>query len=241
MNSFTVNLFLVQQNINTILINKLSHISTLSFLTAFIGGIFTSISPCVVSSIPIAVVYLNQKKRKLYHILVLFTGICTSFLGAGIISLFIKQYTWIFLEKIPFLWSIFLIVIGLSVLNIIPTNILLFNTTKFTIKQKNQIHLFDSYLLGIVLGITISPCSTPITITLLAWILSTQNYIEGFYLLFAYTIGYIMPLIVLIISFNNLQTINIMSKKSYIITNMIGCMTLTIGSYSLFKEFLVLL
>nr|YP_009314224.1 Thiol:disulfi de interchange protein [Liagora harveyana]SCW22478.1 Thiol:disulfi de interchange protein [Liagora harveyana] len=241
MNYLVFNLFSIQQNINTLLIQKLSSLSAFSFITALIGGIFTSISPCVVSSIPVATVYLNQKRNKLYHTFTLFAGISTSLIGIGLLSIFIKKYTWAFLGTIPFLWPILFITMGLIVLNIIPGNLPLINENRLTTTQTSKINIIDSYLLGILLGVTMSPCSTPITITLFAWITSTQKYIEGFYLLCTYTIGYILPLLILIISFNNLKIINLMSKKSYIVTNIIGCMTLTTGSYSLFRELLILL
>nr|YP_009314020.1 Thiol:disulfi de interchange protein [Izziella formosana]SCW22274.1 Thiol:disulfi de interchange protein [Izziella formosana] len=240
MTSIILTLFSAQQEINNLLIQKLNHLSIFSFIIAFTGGLLTSVSPCIVSSIPIVAIYLNQQEYRFYHTTFLFAGILTSFLGIGISSLFIKQYTWSFLGTIPFLWPALFIVIGLGVLNIIPINVLSSNNI-ITSKDDHNTTVLNSYLLGTIVGVTISPCSTPITITLLAWITATQQYIEGLYLIFIYSIGYMIPLLILVLSLKNLSIVHLMSQNSYIITYIMGCITLTVGSYSLFKEFLVLL
>nr|YP_009314635.1 Thiol:disulfi de interchange protein [Neoizziella asiatica]SCW23090.1 Thiol:disulfi de interchange protein [Neoizziella asiatica] len=240
MNNFTLNLFSIQQSINNILIEQITTSSGLSFVGAFLGGLFTSIGPCVLGSIPIATLYINQRSKKVYNTVILTGGIATSLLSIGAISIFIKQYTWSFIRTIPLLWPILLTIIGLNLLDIMPFT--LFNTSKHDWHDTNKNNnIFYTYFLGFALGITISPCSTPITITILAWITTTQQYINGLYLLLMYTVGYITPLILSILSLNNFQRINILSKKSYIITNVLGFTTISIGSYSLFKELFVIL
>ncbi len=240
MTNFTTNLFFAQQLINNMLIGQITTSSSFSFIAAFIGGLFTSISPCVLSSIPIATLYIHQRSNKISNTTTLIGGITTSLLSIGLISIFIKKYTWSFIGAIPLLWPLLLTIIGLNLLELVPLN-LFKNPTNYLQDTHKYNEIINTYFLGIALGITISPCSTPITITILAWISITQKYINGLYLLFMYTLGYIMPLLLSIISLNNFQIVTTVSQKSYIITNILGFTTISIGSYSLFKELLVLI
>nr|YP_009312794.1 Thiol:disulfi de interchange protein [Helminthora furcellata]SCW21048.1 Thiol:disulfi de interchange protein [Helminthora furcellata]SCW23908.1 Thiol:disulfi de interchange protein [Helminthora furcellata] len=234
-NNFTTNLYSIQQFVNILLINQITQISFFSFISAFVGGIFTSISPCVLSSIPIAALYINRKTNKIYNTSILISGLCSSLLGIGVFSILLKPYASIILEKIPFIWPILITSVGMSLLGITATNPFTGNINNKS-TQKHKDSTLNTYLLGLGLGITISPCSTPITITLIAWINTTQNYTIGLSLLLIYTIGYILPLLISIVSLNTFGIINKLSQNSSIIMNTLGCMTITVGSYSLCKE-----
>ncbi|MGB5596345.1 MAG: cytochrome c biogenesis protein CcdA, partial [Crocosphaera sp.] len=52
-----------------------------------------------------------------------------------------------------------------------------------------------SYSLGLTFGLVASPCSTPVLATLLAWVATKQDLMLGGVLLLAYTVGYVLPLI----------------------------------------------
>nr|YP_009315046.1 Thiol:disulfi de interchange protein [Titanophycus setchellii]SCW23501.1 Thiol:disulfi de interchange protein [Titanophycus setchellii] len=241
MTNFITIIFSAQQFINDILINTINKPSGISFVAAFMGGLFTSISPCVLSSIPIATLYINQRQNKILSTAALCSGLITSLLSIGLISIFIKQYAWSILGKIPLLWPLLITLIGLNLLEIMPIGIFETDNSQWHHTQKSQRGLITTYLFGIALGVTISPCSTPITITLISWISITQKYVIGIYLLMIYIIGYITPLLISIISFNNFSIISKISKKSYIIVNILGFSSISIGSYSLLKEVLLLL
>nr|YP_009315657.1 Thiol:disulfi de interchange protein [Trichogloeopsis pedicellata]SCW24315.1 Thiol:disulfi de interchange protein [Trichogloeopsis pedicellata] len=235
------NLYTIQQYINQILVSQLSTISLVSLITTFTGGVFTSISPCVISSIPFAVLYINRTHHKTPETLTLITGICSSLFTIGLITLTLKKYSWIILGTTPFFWPLVVIILGLSLLEIIPItkNI---ETMNLTYNQaKKQFSFIQTYAIGVSLGITISPCSTPITITIFGWISTTQQYITGLILLLVYVLGYITPILISILSFNNFNILNLLSKNSYIIMNVLGSITITSGSYSLFKEVLRLI
>ena len=237
MTDLTITIFSTQQLINAKLINAITNASIFSFLIAFTGGLFTSISPCILSSIPVAVLYINQRKNKFVSTGLLLAGIITALLGIGFISIFLKQFTWPLVSKIPLIWPIIIVFLGLNLLEILQVKAFKGQQNKWYNGEQNQTDM-RTYFLGVALGITLSPCSTPITITLIAWISATKQYMTGIYLLFMYTFGYIMPLLISIISINNLNTVQMISRKSYIIVNILGFTTIGTGSYAIFKEIL---
>nr|YP_009312997.1 Thiol:disulfi de interchange protein [Dermonema virens]SCW21251.1 Thiol:disulfi de interchange protein [Dermonema virens] len=236
MNNILVNMYSLQSSINTLLINNINHISLASSVTAFTGGVLTSISPCVISSLPIATLYINSKSNKISSTVTMFTGILTSFLSIGIISILLRDKYWQLAGSLPLISPFFLIIIGMSLIGAIPISFL--DNTNISVIKKYELHnpWQQAYFTGLGIGLAISPCSTPITITLLAWINSTENYITGIYLLLIYLCGYMMPFVVLIISINNFPQIKILSKYSSISVSVVGCIIMTTGSFTLFKE-----
>lgn len=56
--------------------------------------------------------------------------------------------------------------------------------------------LAQSYLAGMVFALAASPCSTPVLATLLAYVSTTGDPVQGGSLLLAYTSGYVAPLMV---------------------------------------------
>ena len=54
----------------------------------------------------------------------------------------------------------------------------------------------QAYLAGLVFALAASPCSTPVLATLLAYVASTRDPLQGSALLLAYTSGYVAPLLV---------------------------------------------
>ena len=53
----------------------------------------------------------------------------------------------------------------------------------------------QAYLAGLTFALAASPCSTPVLATLLAYVATTHDPLAGGGLLFAYTSGYVTPLL----------------------------------------------
>nr|YP_010873082.1 Thiol:disulfi de interchange protein [Nemalion vermiculare]WGV34367.1 Thiol:disulfi de interchange protein [Nemalion vermiculare] len=229
-------LYTVQQYITTVLISQTNNITLLSILTAFISGLVTSASPCVVYSIPFMAIYVNRHRKKRINLIFLISGICTSLLLIAVSSVILKKNYWNLFSKVPLLWPITIIILGFSLLNLIKLNFLRnkkdVQLPKYLIKNS----FVATYWVGFSLGITISPCSTPITIALIAWINTTQNYFVGLVLLLIYLLGYVTPLIMTSLSLTNVDQLMKLSNRSIKVVPIIGCITITIGSFSLFKE-----
>ncbi len=224
--------YTLQQNTNNFLFEQLNHITLLSFLTIFFGGILTSFNPCMISSIPLAIVAINKKSQLNLLSIFFILGLLTSLLIISCLAM-IARTTYSFLQySFPFFQPLLIIAIGFSILNLININLPFYPQNR----RLNQsiLSLIEIYIIGISIGINISPCATPILMTVFIWITTTNNIGTGILFLLIYTSGYLIPIIVSIISihqFIELKSVNLFF--SFIIP-FSGCIIISLGSFSLF-------
>lgn len=177
---------------------QLNNVNGMSIGVIFIAGLLTSLTPCMLSMLPITVAYIGgyqvQGKFKALIQSVWFSfGLATTLAALGIFAAFLgKVYGQIGIG-LPIIVSLVAILMGLNLLEIIP---LRFPTLQSTDWIKEDFPpAIRSYLLGLTFGLIASPCSTPVLATLLTWVASSQNLFLGGILLLSYTLGYVCPLI----------------------------------------------
>lgn len=198
LDSLHTQIYHLQQFANRLVSLQLDHLSFISIAVIFLAGLLTSLTPCMLSMLPITVAYIGgyQSQGKLQAMLQsswFSLGLATTLAGLGILAAsFGKVYGQIGVG-LPILVSIIAILMGLNLLEVI--------TFKFpSLGETNWITDdlppgFRSYSLGLTFGLVASPCSTPVLATLLAWVATKQDLILGGVLLLAYTVGYVLPLI----------------------------------------------
>jgi len=161
----------------------------LAVMTAFVAGIVSSFSPCVLSTIPLIVGYVGgyaRKDQKLaYKYSFIFClGIVITFTSLGIASallgrLFTGAGRWWYIV----LGGIMLFV-GLQLIGVIEIGK---NSCRMPNRRKG---LAGAFFLGILGGVLSSPCSTPILAAILAFVASKGNILLGIIMLFVYSIGH---------------------------------------------------
>lgn len=192
-------LYQIEQFANRIVTEQLTHLSLVSVVVIALAGLLTSLTPCMLSMLPITIAYIGgyQAQGKLQGALQstwFSLGLATTLAGLGIVAASLgKIYGQIGLG-LPILVSFLAILMGLNLLEIIPLNFPTLGNTDW-IKQELPPSV-RSYLLGLTFGLVASPCSTPVLATLLAWVGSSQDLVLGAGLLLAYTGGYVAPLII---------------------------------------------
>ena len=232
MNISTIELYLynLQQITNNFLIDQLNNVTFISFFTILIGGILTSFNPCMLSSIPIAIAYINKKSQRNLYSFVFLVGILSSIILISFLTFLAQTSFSLFLAPIPILKPLITILIGLSLLNLLNFSFPSF--VKETQRNKSILSVFEMYIGGLSIGLNLSPCSTPILMTVIAWISSANQLLVGVILLSIYTVGYILPIIVSIISLNHFKRIRILSLSLSSIIPVAGCLITSIGSFS---------
>ena len=183
---------------NNLVLNQLNHLSFISIAFIFLAGLLTSLTPCMLSMLPITIGYIGgyEAKGKLTAFIQsswFALGLATTLAGLGILAATVgKVYGQIGIG-LPIFVSLIAILMGLNLLELIPLQFPSLGNTDWI---KNDFPpAIHSYLLGLTFGLIASPCSTPVLATLLAWIVTTQDLILGGGLLIAYTAGYVFPLI----------------------------------------------
>ena len=184
---------------DTLVSQQLLHLTWLSAGIIFLAGLLTSLTPCTLSMLPIAVGYIGgyEGQNRWQGALQSFwfsLGLATTLAGFGVIAAtFGKVYGQVGVG-LPIAVSIVSILMGLYLLEALPLPLPASGGTDW-ISQKWP-RAVRSYLLGLTFGLVASPCSTPVLATLLAWISTTEKPLLGGLLLLLYTTGFVAPLMV---------------------------------------------
>lgn len=190
-------LYELEQFANTLVSDQLTHLSWLSIGIIFTAGLLTSLTPCMLSMLPITVGYIGgYEAESRWHAMRMSTwfalGLATTLAALGIAAAFLGRVYGQVGIGLPIVVSTIAIIMGLNLLEALPLQFPSFGNVEWSQELPQG---FRSYLIGLSFGIVASPCSTPVLATLLAWVATTQDLILGASLLLAYTVGYVMPLI----------------------------------------------
>jgi len=166
--------------------------NNLDYLSAFIGGVFMSLTPCVYPLIPVIAGYIGVRaggsKLKGFTLsLAYVTGAACVYSALGLFaSLTGTLFGRLSLSPITrILAGAVIILFGLSMLDLfrieIPGII-----KPSGVKKEGYIAVF---LLGLISGLVASPCVTPVLFSILAYLATKKNLLYGTTLLFVFAYG----------------------------------------------------
>lgn len=227
--------------------DQLSHLSPLSILVMLGAGLLTSLTPCMLSMLPITLGYMggygagegstqgeedNPASRRggtLGQSLLFAAGLATmlTLLGMGA-ALLGKVYGQVG-QGLPLLVSAIAVLMGLNLLEVIPLRL---PGLTLAIPQGWPQGL-RAYGLGVTFGLIASPCSTPVLATLLAWIARAGNVSLGAVLLLCYALGYVSPLVLVGIFAGSLKRLLALRQWSGWINPVSGVLLIGFGLFSL--------
>jgi cytochrome c-type biogenesis protein len=216
---------------------QLAHLSLTSVGIIALAGLLTSLTPCMLSMLPITVGYmgsydLDNRMQAVGQSLWFALGLATTLAGLGLVA---GSLGWVYGQLglgLPIVVSIIAILMGLNLLEALPLPPLpSYNGTDFL---QNQLpRSVKSYLLGLTFGLVASPCSTPVLATLLAWVGEKGDPVLGSALLLAYTVGYVAPLVIAGIFTASIKQLLSLRQWSGWITPTSGILLVGFGVFSL--------
>ena len=213
----------------------------LMFLTAFIGGIIASISPCSLAMLPLIIGYVGgcSKEKPLQTFIqlscfifgtaIVFTiiGIICAVTGSVFASVFGGYFTVIMASL--------LMVIGFKIIGILDFEI------PVIIKSMPQNHtnslIFYPFLLGIAFALAGTPCSTPILAGILVFAAMGKNLIAAVIMLFLFAIGQGLILVIAGIGTSAVKNIKQFACYTDILMKISGWLLILVSIYLFYKVF----
>lgn len=225
----------------------------INYFIVFIEGILSIFSPCILPILPIYLSMLanssvDELKTSKFNVLLIINtiffvlGISTTFFILGsslrVFSSFFNTNKYI----IMILGGIIIIIMGLFYLGVLRSN-LLNQEKRFNVSYKKMSPV-SAFILGFTFSFGWTPCIGPILASVMVMASSSDDLITSNLLIFTYTIGFIVPFLIVSLFygalFNRLNQVkkhmNAIKKVSGALIMVAGIAMLVNGITSLNKE-----
>lgn len=204
----------------------------MQYLIAFLEGIITFISPCLLPMLPIYISYFagggerttGKTLKGAFGFVIGFTAVFV-LLGAlaGTIGSFLKEYQ----TAVNIVSGLIVVIFGLNFLGVFKLNI--FKGSKRTVNTENM-GFFSALLFGIVFSIGWTPCVGAFLGSALMLASQQAHAVEGTLMLLAYSLGLGIPFVLSAVLIDYLKGAFNWIKKNYKIINTVsGVLLVMIG------------
>ena len=179
---------------------------------AFVGGLLSFVSPCVLPLVPPYLAYLGGvsieqlraeggakvsgkvRWRVLLAALCFVGGFSTVFVALGATASWIGQVVSAYLGVLGYIAGMLIVLMGLHFLHVIRIP-LLDRTARVGVADKPT-GLIGAYVIGLAFGFGWSPCVGPVLAAILLMAGAEQSAAEGARLLFVYSLGIGLPFLI---------------------------------------------
>lgn len=211
-----------------------------SFFASFCAGLIASISPCIYPLIPITLgiigAYSIHSHRKGFFMSFIFVlGIATIYTLLGVISASLGLFLGsLMVNPISYgVIGLFLLFLGLSLWGVFHIH---FHTLTLHLTKKRSL-----FVVGMVAGFAAIPCIFPIMGTILSIISLQRSIVYGGIMLFAFSLGYGAPLMLLGTFSSLISKLPKTGRWLIIINRCVGTFLLFLAVYFFIKALKLLL
>ncbi len=207
-------------------------IESMQYIIAFLEGMITFISPCLLPMLPIYLSYFagggeRTATKTLKGALGFVTGFSVVFVAlgalAGTLGSFLREYQTV----VNIVSGLIVIFFGLNFLGVFKLN--LFRGSRFSVNTENM-GFFSALLFGVVFSIGWTPCVGAFLGSALMLAAQQAHVVEGMLMLLAYSLGLAIPFILSAVLIDYLKTAFQWIKKNYNVINIVsGSLLVLIG------------
>lgn len=215
-------------------------------LLAFSFGLLSFFTPCVLPVVPAVVAYSTDSGR--FRPVAITIGLSVSFTLMGIVASTIGSVFQRYLSALSIVSGFVIIFFGLYMIFDVISEVLgplrlafsrfgLSNRLFPSDSDKTE-GLFGGFILGLSLGVIWTPCVGPILGSILAMVAVEGNILNGGILLFIYSLGLILPmLLIAYTSSTAISRLSVLSKHGVIIKKISGIVLVIVGIYMSYQAF----
>ena len=204
----------------------------MQYIIAFLEGIITFISPCLLPMLPIYISYFagggeRTTGRTLKNSLGFVLGFTAVFVAmgalAGTVGSFLRQYK----TAVDIVSGLIVIFFGLHFLGVLKLN--LFRGSQNTANTKDM-GFFSAIVFGVVFSVGWTPCVGAFLGSALALASQQAHIVEGMLMLLAYSLGLGIPFVLSAVLIDHLKSAFNWIKRNYGIINKVsGSLLILIG------------
>ncbi len=205
----------------------------MQYFIAFLEGIITFISPCLLPMLPIYVSYFagggeRSTSKTLKNALGFVAGFTILFVAmgalAGTLGGFLRQYQ----TAVNIVTGLIVVFFGLNFLGVFKLN--LFKGMNNSVDKQN-LGFFSSILFGIVFSLGWTPCVGAFLGSALMLASQQGKVITGVIMLFVYSLGLGIPFVISALLIDKLKNAFTFIKKNYKVINIIcGSFLILVGA-----------
>ncbi len=176
--------------------------SFIAFLIVFIGGVLSSLTPCVYPMIPITISYVGGKASSKMHGFILSVffvlGIAITYSALGLMAAGTGAVFGSAMQSTAAMLIVagIFAAMGASMLGafdiVMPSSLTMGMTTASASATSGKMKggdFFGAILMGVTTGLVASPCVGPVLVVLLTFVADTGSFFLGFWLLFTFACG----------------------------------------------------
>jgi cytochrome c-type biogenesis protein len=176
----------------------LMSLSPLTLGVVAIAGLLTSLTPCMLSMLPITLAYIggyeaDSRRSAALQSIWFALGLACTLTLLGLTAALLGGIYGQVGRGLPLVVAAIAILMGLNLLELLPLR--LPNLDAAALIPVHWPRSLRSFLLGLSFGLVASPCSTPVLATLLAWVSQGGHAAGGALVLLTYALGYCSPLV----------------------------------------------
>ena len=204
----------------------------MQYIIAFLEGIITFISPCLLPMLPIYISYFagggeRTTRKTLTGALGFVTGFSVIFviLGAlaGTVGSFLREHQ----TAVNIVSGLVVVFFGLSFLGVFKLN--LFRGSSRSVNTQNM-NFFSALLFGVIFSLGWTPCVGAFLGSALILASQQGHVVQGMLMLLTYSLGLGIPFILSAVLIDYLKTAFNWIKRNYRIINIFsGCLLVLIG------------
>ncbi len=209
----------------------------ISFFVAFIAGMLSILSPCILPFLPAYFSYtFKEKKNITLMTLIFFLGFSTAFIGMGLVAGFIGAQVLLMVQSGWLVTIAGLMIIFFGVMSLLGRGISSFIKTKSDFKNDVP----GTFLFGLFFALGWTACLGPILAGILGIGAVLGNPFQSGVLLFFYSLGTLVPLFILSVFYDKLNIQNSRFVKGKMLSFKIRKKKFTIHSINLISGLLFL-